>query len=100
MRGVLPRVRQDLRRDEQHEGMTQGRQGAARNRSRPLANLADDHFELDITRACTLIGWAPKHSLRETLPKMVAALKADPEKFYCDNKLERCDPEAKHDEKE
>ncbi|HZS18713.1 MAG TPA: NAD(P)-dependent oxidoreductase [Candidatus Udaeobacter sp.] len=52
-----------------------------------MIDRADDHYELDITRARTLLGWAPKRSLRETLPKMVAALKADPEKFYCDNKL-------------
>lgn len=58
-----------------------------------MIDLADDHYELDITRARTLLGWEPKHWLRETLPQMVAALKADPEKFYCDNKLERCEPE-------
>jgi nucleoside-diphosphate-sugar epimerase len=63
-----------------------------------MIDLADDHYEFDITRARTLLGWEPKHSLREALPKMVAALKADPEKFYCENKLERCDPEAKQDE--
>jgi nucleoside-diphosphate-sugar epimerase len=59
-----------------------------------MIDLADDHYELDITRARKLLGWEPKRSLRETLPKMVAALKADPEKFYCDNKLERCEPGA------
>ena len=59
-----------------------------------MIDLADDHYELDITRARTLLGWEPKRSLRETLPKMVAALKADPEKFYCENKLKRCAPEV------
>jgi hypothetical protein len=34
-----------------------------------------------------LLGWEPKHSLRQTLPKMVAALKADPAKFYRENEL-------------
>ena len=52
-----------------------------------MIDLADDHFELDITRARTLLGWEPRHSLRETLPKMVAALKADPAAFYRENKL-------------
>ncbi len=52
-----------------------------------MIDLADDHYALDITRARTLLGWMPKHSLRETLPKMVAALKQDPVKFYKDNKL-------------
>jgi nucleoside-diphosphate-sugar epimerase len=59
-----------------------------------MIDLADDHVELDITRARTLLGWEPKHSLRATLPKMVAALKAHPEPFYCENQLERCKPEA------
>ena len=53
-----------------------------------MIDLADDHYELDITRARTLLGWKPRHFLRETLPKMVAALKADPLTFYRDNKLD------------
>lgn len=57
-----------------------------------MIDRADDHYELDITRAREVLGWEPKHSLRDTLPKMVAALKANPEQFYCENKLERCDP--------
>ena len=61
-----------------------------------MIDLADDHVELDITRARQLLGWEPKHSLRATLPKMVAALKADADAFYCDNGLERCKPEARH----
>ncbi len=52
-----------------------------------MIDRANDHYALDITRARTLLGWEPKRSLRETLPKMVAALKADPVKFYKDNKL-------------
>ena len=43
-----------------------------------MVDIADDHYALDISRARTLLGWEPKRSLRETLPKMVAALKADP----------------------
>lgn len=53
-----------------------------------MIDLADDHYELDITRARTLLGWEPKHSLRTTLPKMVAALEADPAAWYCENKLD------------
>jgi nucleoside-diphosphate-sugar epimerase len=53
-----------------------------------MIDLADDHYELDITRARTLLGWQPKRSLRGTLPKMVAALKEDPPRWYRDNKLE------------
>lgn len=53
-----------------------------------MIDLADDHYELDITRARQLLGWEPRHSLRETLPKMVTALKADPLAWYCENKLD------------
>jgi nucleoside-diphosphate-sugar epimerase len=52
-----------------------------------MIDLADDHYALDISRARTLLGWEPKHSLRETLPKMVQALKADPRGWYRANKL-------------
>lgn len=53
-----------------------------------MIDLADDHFALDISRARKLLGWEPRHSLRETLPKMVAALRADPLGWYKANKLE------------
>jgi nucleoside-diphosphate-sugar epimerase len=52
-----------------------------------MIDLADDHYELDISRARRLLGWSPRRSLRETLPKMVAALKADPRVWYRANKL-------------
>ena len=53
-----------------------------------MIDRANDHYALDITRARTLLGWQPKRLLRETLPKMVAALKADPLGFYRENNLE------------
>ena len=53
-----------------------------------MIDRANDHYALDITRARTLLGWTPQRSLRETIPKMIAALKADPLKFYRDNDLE------------
>jgi nucleoside-diphosphate-sugar epimerase len=53
-----------------------------------MIDRANDHYALDITRARTLLGWEPTHSLRETLPKMIAALKADPLGWYRENKLE------------
>jgi nucleoside-diphosphate-sugar epimerase len=53
-----------------------------------MIDLADDHMELDINRARTHLGWEPERSLRATLPKMVAALKADPVGWYRENKLE------------
>jgi len=53
-----------------------------------MIDFADDHYALDISRARKVLGWEPKHSLRETVPKMVAALKADPVSWYRENKLE------------
>lgn len=53
-----------------------------------MVDLADDHYALDVSRAQVVLGWRPAHSLRETLPKMVAALKADPAGWYRANKLE------------
>ncbi len=53
-----------------------------------MIDRANDHYALDITRARQLLGWQPKHSLRETLPKMVAALEADALDFYRENGLE------------
>ena len=53
-----------------------------------MIDRADDHYELDITRARTLLGWESKRSLRQTLPKMVAALKENPARWYRENKLE------------
>jgi nucleoside-diphosphate-sugar epimerase len=52
-----------------------------------MIDLADDHYALDTSRARTLLDWQAQRSLRGTLPKMVAALKADPERFYRENKL-------------
>jgi len=53
-----------------------------------MINRANDHYALDITRARALLGWMPQRSLRETLPKMVAALKADPIGWYREQGLE------------
>jgi nucleoside-diphosphate-sugar epimerase len=49
--------------------------------------LADDHYELDISRAQNLLGWNPRHSLREALPKMIDGMKTDPGGWYKENKL-------------
>jgi nucleoside-diphosphate-sugar epimerase len=53
-----------------------------------MIDLADDHYALDISRARTVLGWEPKRSLRGTLPKVIAALKADPLGWYREHKLE------------
>ena len=53
-----------------------------------MINRANDHYALDITRARTLLGWEPRRSLRKTLPKMVAALNAEPYAWYREHGLE------------
>ena len=52
-----------------------------------MVNLADDHYELDISRARKLLDWEPKHSLRDALPGIIKQLKADPLSWYKRNKL-------------
>jgi nucleoside-diphosphate-sugar epimerase/uncharacterized membrane protein len=49
---------------------------------------SDDHYELDISRARSLLGWEPKHSLTGTLPEMIRRLKRDPTDWYEKNKLD------------
>ena len=53
-----------------------------------MVPLAEDDYVLDISRARTVLAWGPKHTLRQTVHKMVDALKADPLKWYRENKLE------------
>ena len=52
-----------------------------------MIERASDHYALDISQAKTLLDWQPHHSLRDTMPKMVEALKKDPSGWYRQNKL-------------
>ncbi len=52
-----------------------------------MVRMADDHYALDISRAEHLLGWRPRHRLKDELPKMVAALKRDPLGWYKKNGL-------------
>lgn len=52
-----------------------------------MVDIADDHYELDASRAREHLSWKPKHSLRETLPTIIDALKANPADWYRANKL-------------
>ncbi len=54
-----------------------------------MIELADDHFELDSSKAKKMLGWQPKHSLRETLPKMIKGVKTNPEQWYKKNELKQ-----------
>jgi nucleoside-diphosphate-sugar epimerase/uncharacterized membrane protein len=53
-----------------------------------MVEASDEHYELDIGRAKELLGWAPARALADTLPKIVAALEADPVGWYKANKLD------------
>ncbi|HEX2265542.1 MAG TPA: vitamin K epoxide reductase family protein, partial [Solirubrobacterales bacterium] len=52
-----------------------------------MIDLADDHYALDVGRAKRLLGWEPKHRIRDALPRLVKALKADPVGWYRANRL-------------
>jgi nucleoside-diphosphate-sugar epimerase len=52
-----------------------------------MIDIADDDYELDISNAKKYIGWQPKRSLRQTLPIMIQALKANPKRWYQENEL-------------
>ncbi len=53
-----------------------------------MVPLAEDDFELDVSRAAEIIGWEPRHRLRDELPTMIDHLKTDPARWYRENKLE------------
>jgi nucleoside-diphosphate-sugar epimerase len=52
-----------------------------------MVDIADDHYEVDTSRAQRLLDWRPAHALRTSLPTIVARLKADPMGWYRSNKL-------------
>ncbi|HKG74609.1 MAG TPA: NAD-dependent epimerase/dehydratase family protein, partial [Aestuariivirgaceae bacterium] len=53
-----------------------------------MIDRSDDHYELDVSCAKTLLGWSPGHTLIAALPEMIRRLKADPTDWYAKNKLE------------
>src|SRR3546814_20904040 len=52
-----------------------------------MIDSSNDHYILDVSRARSLLGWEPKHNLRDSLPTIVAALKRHPGAWYRNNKL-------------
>ena len=47
-----------------------------------MIDLADQNYPVNIHRARELLGWAPQHTLRQTLPAMVRCLQEDPRRWY------------------
>lgn len=52
-----------------------------------MVDISGDHYEIDTSRATKYLGWNPQHTLHQTLPAMIAALKHDPDSWYRANKL-------------
>ena len=52
-----------------------------------MIDLADDHYDLDITKAINTLNWNPKHTLDQTLPIMIKDLKNAPVAWYRKNGL-------------
>ncbi|QRM35935.1 vitamin K epoxide reductase family protein [Microvirga sp. VF16] len=47
-----------------------------------MVAMADDHYALDVGRARKLLGWEPRHRLKDELPRLADALKSDPAGWY------------------
>ncbi|KTD07895.1 vitamin K epoxide reductase family protein [Legionella jamestowniensis] len=52
-----------------------------------MIDRASDHYDLNIEKARTKLHWVPKHSIYETLPKIINALKTNPKQWYKNNGL-------------
>ena len=52
-----------------------------------MVRMADDHYELDIGRARKLLGWEPRHRLKDRLAGMIEVLKEDPAAWYKANRI-------------
>ncbi len=52
-----------------------------------MIEMADDHYELDISRARQQLGWEPHHSLFDTLETIVQHLLEDPHGWYVANDI-------------
>lgn len=52
-----------------------------------MVAMADDHYELDIKRARELLGWEPRHRLKDRLAGMIEVLKEDPAAWYKANAI-------------
>ena len=52
-----------------------------------MIELADDHYELDCSKAKKMLGWNPKRKVKEMLPLWIEELKEEPLAWYDENKL-------------
>lgn len=63
-----------------------------------MVDLADDHYELDITRARQLLGWQPQNRVLDSLSRMIKALRTDPDDWYPRHGLDVPEHMAAHNE--
>ena len=47
-----------------------------------MVAMSHAHYALDTTRAQQLLGWQPRHRLKDALPAIIAALKREPARWY------------------
>ena len=52
-----------------------------------MAMMGNDHYALDIRRARKLLGWQPKHRLKDELPAIIEELKRAPVAWYRRHKI-------------
>lgn len=52
-----------------------------------MVDLADDHYEVDLTHARTQLLWEPVRRLRHTLPEMIGRFHKDKEAWYDEHDL-------------
>jgi len=52
-----------------------------------MIDLADDSYPVSPERAQKLLGWQPRHRLRDTVPEMVRRLRQDPARWYQTNRI-------------
>lgn len=52
-----------------------------------MIDLADQAYPVSPERAERLLGWRPRHQLRDTIPKMIQRLREDPAQWYETNKI-------------
>lgn len=65
-----------------------------------MIDLADDHYDLDISKAKRYLNWEPKHSLDSALPTIISDLKKDPIAWYHKNGLNLSEHQKKKIEEE
>lgn len=53
-----------------------------------MIDLADDHYEVDASRAAERLGWRPRRSLIDTLPLMIGHLRAEQGAWFRRHDLE------------